>query len=431
MKIFIQENYKSYGQYSNYRNFPMITDGLKPVERRVLLSAWKIAKDKFVKSRQVDAYTIGHYHPHGETYGTIVTLVKQGLLIGQGNFGTSVGCTSEPPAAPRYTECKSSPKVLDMAFKYVKYVEWVTTELDDKEPLYLPTMFPICLLGNEYTQGIGFGYKTHIPCYSKKDLKKRLMWLLKIRKTEPIIRPKTDCKILAKNNDLKQLLTSGEAKLDVEGIIEEQPHLNTVSLKSWPPGRRFEYLLNKFSAELSANMIGYNDSSVTTTDIVFDVIRQRNRDTIYQDFVEKLKTFLVGVLSFDIIMVDENHKVGRVSVDNLLLNSYNNYKKAVTVMLKTEIINIKSMMKDYKLLLKIRPALKKNMSGTLDIQEKIKIISEQSNVPIEDVERLLKLNIRKLLTMELDLVPLEEKLTQTKENLNNIDTYVIEQYESI
>ena len=81
MKKFIPEYYRHYGQYSNFRNFPMITDGLKPVERRVLLSAYKIARDKFVKSRQVDAYTIGHYHPHGETYGTIVSLVRQGLLI--------------------------------------------------------------------------------------------------------------------------------------------------------------------------------------------------------------------------------------------------------------------------------------------------------------------------------------------------------------
>ena len=75
--------YKDYGEYSNYRNFPLDIDGLKPVERRVLLSAYKIARAKFVKSRQVDAYTIGHYHPHGECYGTIVQLVRQGFLIGK------------------------------------------------------------------------------------------------------------------------------------------------------------------------------------------------------------------------------------------------------------------------------------------------------------------------------------------------------------
>jgi DNA gyrase/topoisomerase IV subunit A len=220
MKNFVPAYYKQYGQYSNYRNFPMITDGLKPVERRVLLSAYKIAREKLVKSRQVDAYTIGHYHPHGETYGTIVTLVRQDMLIGQGNFGCNVGQEVEPPAAPRYTECKSSPKVLEMAFKYVKYVEWVDTELGSREPKYLPTMFPFCLMGNDYTQGIGFGYKTVIPCYHMKDLKKRLMWLLGVRKTEPIIKPKTDCKITGDDKVLKELLTTGIAKINVEGVIE-------------------------------------------------------------------------------------------------------------------------------------------------------------------------------------------------------------------
>ena len=38
--------YKEYGQYSNYRNFPLDLDGLKPVERRVLFSAHKIARSK-------------------------------------------------------------------------------------------------------------------------------------------------------------------------------------------------------------------------------------------------------------------------------------------------------------------------------------------------------------------------------------------------
>jgi len=432
MKNFVPAYYKQYGQYSNYRNFPMITDGLKPVERRVLLSAYKIARDKFVKSRQVDAYTIGHYHPHGETYGTIVTLVRQDMLIGQGNFGSNVGVEAEPAAAPRYTECKSSTKVLDMAFKYVKYVEWVDTELGAREPTYLPTMFPFCLLGNDYTQGIGFGYKTVIPCYHKKDLKKRLMWLLGIRKTEPIIKPKTDCKITADNKVIKELLTTGIAKIDVEGIIQEIPHQNRVILKSWPPGKRFETILKKLSDELDSNMIGYKDSSVETTEIVFDVIRQRSRDNIYQDFVKKLKEILVGLLSFDMIMVNTSHEVKRISVDFLLKNTHTLYKDAVKNMLVTEIQNTKKTMKDYQLLLWIRPALKKCMgAGKISLDEKVLFISKESNIGVEDVERLLQLNIKKLLTTELDLGKLQEKLNTMSSNLTNLDKYVLEQYQEI
>jgi DNA gyrase/topoisomerase IV subunit A len=431
MKKFIPEYYRNYGQYSNFRNFPMITDGLKPVERRVLLAAYKIARDKFVKSRQVDAYTIGHYHPHGETYGTIVNLVKQGMLIGQGNFGSNVGVENEPPAAPRYTECKSSPATLNMVFKYVKHVEWVDTELGDKEPVYLPTMFPVCLLGNEYTQGIGFGYKTFIPCYELKDLKRRLMWLLGVTSTEPIIKPKTDCKITADNKTLKELLTTGKAKIEVEGVIEEAAHQNKVTLKSWPPGKRFEAFLRKFTSELDANMIGFTDLSVTETEVVFQVIRQRSRDNIYNDFVKKLKSLLVGQISFDMEMVNEKHEVLTASVDLLLKNSYQNFKKAVGTMLEYEIQSTTSMMSDYRLLLRIRPALKRCMSGQTSLEKKIEIIATDSGVAIEEVKRLLQNNIRKLLTMELDLDALKTKVKELKETLKNIDQHVLDQYQAL
>jgi len=433
MKKFIPEYYRHYGQYSNFRNFPMITDGLKPVERRVLLSAYKIARDKFVKSRQVDAYTIGHYHPHGETYGTIVSLVRQGLLIGQGNFGSNVGVESVDPAAPRYTECKSSPATLNMAFKYVKHVDWVDTELGDKEPIYLPTMFPICLLGNEYTQGIGFGYKTFIPCYEQKDLKKRLLWLIggSLQKTEPIIKPKTDCTITASKKTLKELLTTGKAKIEVEGVIEEAPHQNKVTLKSWPPGKRFETFLNKFSTELDSSMIGFTDLSVTDTQVVFQVIRQRSRDSIYEDFVKKLKSLLVGQISFDMKMVNENHEVLTASVDLLLKNSYENYKKAVGTMLEHEIQTTLETMNDYRLLLRIRPALKRCMVGKTSASKKIEIIATDSGVTIEEVKRLLQNNIRKLLTMELDLDELKTKVKEVKKMLDNIDQHVLDQYKAL
>ena len=79
MQNILPRLYKEYGQYSNYRNFPLDLDGLKPVERRVLFSAFKIAKEKFAKSRQVDSYATGQFNPHGECYGSMVQLVRQGF----------------------------------------------------------------------------------------------------------------------------------------------------------------------------------------------------------------------------------------------------------------------------------------------------------------------------------------------------------------
>ena len=123
MDTIIPSFYKRYGKYINSsRSFPLSIDGLKPVERRVLLSTYDIARERLTKCFKIDGHTVGNYHPHGTSYGTIVQLVKQGFLTGQGNFGTNIGVDPCPPAAMRYTEAKLSKETFDMVFKLIKYV---------------------------------------------------------------------------------------------------------------------------------------------------------------------------------------------------------------------------------------------------------------------------------------------------------------------
>lgn len=432
MDINLPKLYKDYGIYSNYRNFPLDIDGLKPVERRVLLSAYKIARNGFVKSRQVDAYTIGHYHPHGECYGTIVQLVRQGFLTGQGNFGTNVGIEPVGPAAPRYTECKISQQSLDMAFKYFKYTTMVDTELGDKEPFYLPTMFPICLMGNEYTQGIGFGYKTYIPCYDVKDLYQRLLWLLKIRKRKPIIQPITNCNITSSPDVVESLLTTGKAKIAVSGVFDVNLRNNTVILKSWAPGKRFESFLNKFSTELDSGMIGFTDLSVTETDISFQVLRERNRDKIFKDFVKKLKNEVNGTISFENVLVDVNQQVIIKSVDDMLLDTYNMFTKTNESMLNEEISKVNELISEYSILEKIKAPLAKCIGEGRDIDFSLNVIKKSTGVDIETSKMLIdKYKIRKLLTLNTDTTELENKVKEFSDNLSNLTNFVLEQYNGL
>jgi len=430
MDLTLPRLYKEYGEYSNYRNFPMDIDGLKPVERRVLLSAYKIARAKFVKSRQVDAYTIGHYHPHGECYGTIVQMVRQGFLIGQGNFGSNVGVEPIGPAAPRYTECKLDPRTIELAFKYIKYAPEVQTELGDKEPLYLPTMIPICLLGSEYTQGIGFGFKTYIPCYRFEDLRGRLMWLLGIRKRKIIPVPISECAVTATPAELEQLLTKGKMKIDVEGIIEENPKQNKVILKSWPPGKRFQSILNKFSKELDAGMIGFTDLSALETEIVFQVLRERNRDKIYNEFVAKLKDVIKGAISFENTVVDVHNKVIVKSIDDMLLDTYNMFSTMNEKMLKDEIQRVQEVIEEYNLLEIIRPTLATCIGQGYDIDATMEEIKNATPVTDDTASRQLidKYKIKKLLTLDTDTNDLNIEKKQLENTLANLDSFLMEQY---
>ena len=424
--------YKDYGQYSNYRNLPSEIDGCKPVEKRVLFSAYKIARDKFAKSRQVDAYTTGHYHPHGNTYGTIVQLVRQGFLTGQGNFGSNVGIEPVGAAADRYTECKLSQKIFKMAFKYIKYVPFISTELNDIEPSYLPTMFPICLLGTDYTQGIGFGYRTFIPNYRIKDLHQRLLWLLKIRKRKPIIAPITDCNIISDSSELEILLTTGKAKLEVEGVIEISKRNSSITLKSWPYGKRFQVFLNKFTKELNEKMIGFTDLSSNETKIIFQVLRNRNRLKIFENFILQFKENIKGFISFSINVIDSNQKVITKSVDNMLLDTYAVYLNVNKIMLEEEISKTNIVIKEYNLLEKIKEPLIKCIGEKKSMVDTFDIINKETGIEKKVIVMLVeKYKIKKLLTLNTETTDLTYKVNNLTDKLNNLSEFVLKQYDEI
>src|ERR1700735_3036234 len=97
------------------RAIPDVRDGLKPVQRRILVAMndLGLASNRgFRKCAKICGDTSGNYHPHGEAviYPTMVRLaqdfnLRYMLIDGQGNFGSVDG---DPPAAMRYTEARLS-----------------------------------------------------------------------------------------------------------------------------------------------------------------------------------------------------------------------------------------------------------------------------------------------------------------------------------
>jgi DNA gyrase/topoisomerase IV subunit A len=424
--------YKEYGEYSNWRNFPYSKDGLKPVERRILFSTLQIARSKLTKSARVDGHVIGNYHPHGSVYGSIVQLVRQGFLEGQGNFGCNVGVEAIGPAGSRYTEVRLLPFVIDLVFKNLEFVPWIVNDLDQKEPLYLPSMFPLCLIGNIYTQAIGFGYSSFIPCYKIEDLYKRLQWLIGERKNKLTIQPITDCTITASKKDLEQLLTTGKSKISVEGVIEEMPRNNTVILKSWPPGKKFESILKKFQKELDSGSIGFSDLSVDTTVIMFKVLRERNRDAIYNNFVKKLKVAIQGSISFATTVINQNEKVEVKSLDEMLVETYEIYVKSEKDFLTDKINKIQQRIDELKILQIIRPLLSDCLKKQYDIDSTVNEISIKSKIDKKIIQNLFeKYRIKKLLTIDFDTKYLKDESSQIKLNLNNLKNHVLGDYQEL
>lgn len=432
--------YRKYGLYvNNLRSFPLKDDGLKPVERRILLTAYMVAREKYVKSARITGTCMARFHPHADAYGTLVQMVNQDFITGQGNWGNNLGVDPSPAAASRYTEAKLSKEIDEMAFELIKHVPWSESELDD-EPEFLPVRFPLCLMGNDYTQGIGFGYRTYIPCYSNDDLKKRLFWLLSGKKgTEPIITPKSECRIISPVSELQLLLTTGKAKIDFQGTMSASAAQCKVVVKSWPTGRRFEALINKspIKKQLESMDIGFIDSSngQNGTAIIFSVTKTRNRDKIFALMVKNLKEAIKGSVTFEIVTVDRQKNVQVTSVDDMLLNTYELYKQANKRMIIHEINKTNESILEMDYLDRIKGPLirligESNANLTKEEYPNTVIrLAKESNVTVDIIKELLsKYKIQRLLTFKTNTNELNAALVVLQSTLSGLDKFVLDKY---
>jgi DNA gyrase subunit A len=174
----MEESYLSYAMSVIVtRALPDVRDGLKPVQRRILYSMWKLglrSGAKFRKSATVVGEVLGKYHPHGDAsvYIAMVRMAQEfslryPLVEGQGNFGSMDG---DNPAAMRYTEAKLQSISDEMLFDIEKEtVDWNDNyDGTRKEPATLPAKLPQLLLNGAL--GIAVGMATNIPPHNLSEL---------------------------------------------------------------------------------------------------------------------------------------------------------------------------------------------------------------------------------------------------------------------
>ena len=159
------------------RALPDVSDGLKPVHRRILYAMWNVglrAGGKFRKSATVVGEVLGKYHPHGDTavYDSMVRMaqsfsMRYPLVKGQGNFGSMDG---DNAAAMRYTEAKLSYLAEEMLFDIDKNTVDFAPNFDGshQEPRVLPARLPNLLLNG--SMGIAVGMATNIPPHNLREL---------------------------------------------------------------------------------------------------------------------------------------------------------------------------------------------------------------------------------------------------------------------
>ena len=141
----VRMGYGEYQRWTNCGHFIPGFDGLKVSYRRYLQAVNKMAPSEFQKSALVIGWAMGHLHPHAAQEDVLNTLVRWGLVEGQGNFGNLASYQSMPAAAMRYTEVKSNKITNDVLFRFKEFFPMVDGELGTPEPEHLIVPIPLCL----------------------------------------------------------------------------------------------------------------------------------------------------------------------------------------------------------------------------------------------------------------------------------------------
>ena len=159
------------------RALPDVRDGLKPVQRRILVAMndLGLASNRgYRKCAKICGDTSGNYHPHGEAviYPAMVRLaqdfnMRYPLVDGQGNFGSVDG---DPPAAMRYTEARlakiSEDILADLEKETVDFIP--NFDQTREEPVVLPSRIPNLLVNG--ASGIAVGMATNIPPHNLREI---------------------------------------------------------------------------------------------------------------------------------------------------------------------------------------------------------------------------------------------------------------------
>lgn len=172
------------------RALPDVSDGQKPVQRRILYSMWRMGLGfggaggaKPVKSARVVGDVLGKFHPHGDqaAYDALVRMAQDfaqryPLIDGQGNFGSRDG---DGAAAMRYTEARLS-KIANLLLDELDEgtVEFVLNyDGSTQEPVVLPARLPFALLNG--ASGIAVGLATEIPSHNLREVAEACVALVK------------------------------------------------------------------------------------------------------------------------------------------------------------------------------------------------------------------------------------------------------------
>lgn len=307
------------------RSIPMISDGLKPVVRRILYLMYKNHRTNKVKV----SVAIGELltiHPHGDQgMGALFARMAQPFsnnlpLISTAETGNSGNATSGNDfAAPRYLDVKLSKFAEEVLFDEFDGKVNMKPSYDGSsvEPFVLPAKFPILLLNG--TSGIGYTLSSDIHPYNLSEIADATVKLLKNPNAKIKLVPDlpTGCDIIVKD-DFTFVMQSS---FDIDSVnyvitIKNTPYLkylDDIDTKL----REIQDSPNPIKEILSAD-----DESELINDKVRYVIRCKpcNLYSVVNTLFKRVPGFRATISTKNMIVVDPSFRTKEYDIKQILLS---------------------------------------------------------------------------------------------------------------
>jgi topoisomerase-4 subunit A len=439
VKNIFDRNFLEYASYViKDRAIPDLEDGLKPVQRRILHSLFEMDDGKFHKVANV----VGHcmkYHPHGDASigAALVVLANKELFIDrQGNFGNIF--TGDDASAPRYIECRVTPLAKD-----VFYNPKLTNMLDsydgrNKEPVLFPAKIPVGLIIG--AEGIAVGMSTKILPHNILEILEAEKAILNGKKIA--IYPDFPTGGLIDVSEYKD----GNGKVLVRAKLDTSDPKRIV-IRELPFGSTTESLINSVETAAKAGRIKIQSINDYTSENVEIEIKMA-RGVYAEETIDALFAFTECEQSISVnLLVIKDGLPAIMTVTEILKHHAKQLVNILTKELELERKELNDKLHQRTLeRIFIEERIYKSIENkkTAEAVEKAVIDGFQPfmkevgprGVSSEDVERLLKIPIRRISLYDInkarsEMEEIKARIKQIGLHLKNIVAYAVSYLDNI
>jgi len=438
VKKLFNDNYLFYASYViKDRAIPDLEDGLKPVQRRILHSLFEMDDGKFHKVANVVGSCM-KYHPHGDQSigSALVVLANKELFIDkQGNFGNIF--TGDEASAARYIECRASAFAKEVFYNPKTTVFTDSYDGRNKEPVHFPAKLPVVLLMG--AEGIAVGMSTKILPHNPVE----------------IVKAEIACLQGKKFNVYPDFPTAGIIDLaeysDGNGKVRVRAKLDTsdpkkIVITEIPYSSTTESLIASIEAAARSGQLKIASISDFTTDKVEIEIRLQ-RGVYTQEVIDSLYAFTEceQSISCNCLVIQDQKPIITTASEIVRYHS----GKLLSILRQELEIERGELLDDIhartleRIFIEERVYKRIETQRTQDtvisaVKDGLKPFAKEiaHEVSVEDVERLLKIPIRRISLYDIEkardeMRRLTERLAEVERHLRELVTYAIDFLKSI